>query len=44
MGIKLAWTGLALGIVAAVFSLGMAFVIAGAIVLVVGVVLMWLDK
>ncbi len=44
MGVKLNWTGLALVVVSEVFGFGHPFTIAGAILLVVGVVLMWLDK
>lgn len=44
MGVKLNWTGLALMLVSPVFGLPQAFAIAGAIVLGLGVILMWLDK
>jgi len=44
VGTKLSWTGLALMLVAPVFELGKVFVIAGAIILVIGVILQWLDK
>ena len=44
MGIKLSWTGLALVIVSEILGFGNSFQIAGAIVLLIGVVLMWLDK
>ena len=44
MGTKLSWTGLALMLVSPAFGLGEAFVVAGAVVLVIGVILQWLDK
>jgi hypothetical protein len=44
MGTKLSWTGLALMLVAPAFGLGEVFVLAGAIVLVIGVILQWLDR
>ncbi len=44
MGVKLSWTGLALMLVSPVFGLPIPFVIAGAVILVIGVVLQWLDK
>jgi membrane-bound ClpP family serine protease len=44
MGSNLAWTGLALMLVSPVLSLNNAFVIAGAIILVIGVVIMWLGR
>ncbi len=44
MGTKLSWTGLALLISAPVFGLNNGFAVAGAIVLVIGVILQWLDK
>jgi len=44
MGTKLSWTGLALILVSPIFGLMSAFVVAGAVVLVIGVVLQWLDK
>lgn len=44
IGQKLSWTGLALILVSPVFGLGSVFVVAGAIILVIGVVLTWLDK
>lgn len=44
MGVKLEWTGLTLMLVSQVFGLGKPFVIAGAIILIVGCVLMWLDR
>jgi hypothetical protein len=44
MGIKLAWTGLAFTVVSGVLNWGNGFLVAGAIILVIGVVLMWLDK
>ncbi len=44
MGTKLSWTGLTLMLVSQVFGLGAPFVIAGAVVLILGVVLQWLDK
>lgn len=44
MGTKLSWTGLALILVSPIFGLGSVFIVAGAIILVIGVVLQWLDK
>lgn len=44
MGVKLNWSGLALILVSDLFHLGGSFALAGGILLVVGVVLMWLDK
>jgi NADH:ubiquinone oxidoreductase subunit 6 (subunit J) len=44
MGTKLAWSGLTILLVSPVFGLGKIFAIVGAVVLIVGVVLMWLDK
>lgn len=44
MGIKISWSGLALLLVAGTFGLGHSFEVAGAILLVIGVVLQWLDR
>jgi hypothetical protein len=44
MGIKLAWSGLALLLAFTTLNFGHAWVVAGAIVLVIGVILIWLDK
>lgn len=44
MGTKLSWTGLAMMLVFPAFGLSGAFVIAGAVVLSIGVVLQWLDR
>lgn len=44
MGGKLCWTGLAMMLVSPVFGLSEPFVVAGAIILVIGVILNWLDK
>lgn len=44
IGHKLSWTGLALMLVSPVFGLPGAFVIAGAVILTIGVILIWLDK
>lgn len=44
MGTKLSWTGLALTVIPSAFRLSAAFVVAGAVILVIGVVLQWLDK
>lgn len=44
MGVKLSWTGLALMLIAPAFGLGQVFVVAGAIVLSIGVILQWMDK
>ncbi len=44
MGVKLSWTGLAITTASYAFMLNNGFVIAGAVVLVIGVVLQWLDK
>jgi hypothetical protein len=40
----LCWTGLTLMLVSPVFGLGKPFVIAGAIVLMIGVILGWLGR
>ena len=44
MSIKLCWTGLALYLVSTALGLAPAFVLAGAVILAIGVVLLWLDK
>lgn len=44
IGIKLCWTGLAIILTFPTFGAGGVFNIIGAIVLVVGVILTWLDK
>lgn len=44
MGTKISWAGLAIMLVSPVFGLGSIFVLVGAIVLVIGVVLQFLDK
>ncbi len=44
MGTKLAWTGLTFVTVAGTLNWGNGFVVAGAILMVVGCVLLWLDK
>lgn len=44
MGTKLSWTGLALTVIPSAFRLSAAFAVAGAVILVIGVVLQWLDK
>lgn len=44
MGTKLSWTGLALMFIPPVLGLGQTMLVAGAIVLVIGVILQWLDK
>lgn len=44
MGIKLSWTGLALVLVSEAFGFSHAVEIAGAVILAIGVVLLWLDK
>lgn len=44
MGIKLSWTGLTLVLVSSVFGLTNTFVVAGAIILIIGIILIWLDK
>lgn len=44
MGTKLCWTGLAMMLCFPVFGLSGAFVIAGAVILIIGVILNWLDK
>jgi len=44
MGTKLAWTGLTFVIASELLGLKGGFVLAGAIIMAVGVVLIWLDK
>lgn len=44
MGTKLAWTGLALVTVSGILNWSSGLVLAGAIILVIGVVAIWLDK
>ncbi len=44
MSTKLCWTGLAFYTVSGALGLSSGFVLAGAIILAIGVVLMWLDK
>ncbi len=44
MGVKLSWTGLGMMLVFPVFGLSGAFVIAGAVVLTIGIVLQWLNQ
>lgn len=44
VGNKLTWVGLTLVLVSPVFGIGAGFAIAGAIILVIGVVLLCLDK
>lgn len=44
MSIKLLWTGLSLVIVSEILGWGHPFTITGAIVLVIGCVLLWLKK
>lgn len=44
MGTKLSWTGLSLILVSPIFGLAQEFVVAGAVILVIGVFLQWLDK
>jgi hypothetical protein len=41
---KIIWTGLGLMLIAPEFSLGKVFVLAGAIILLIGIILNWLDK
>lgn len=44
IGLKLAWTGLTLVVITPVFGLTNIFAMAGAVVMIVGVILFWLDK
>jgi len=45
MGTKLAWSGLTILLAAPIFSVGTKLImIIGAVVMVIGVILMWLDK
>ena len=44
MGIKLLWSGLTFVTVSGVLNWGHEFVLVGAIIMVIGAVLMWLDK
>ena len=44
MSIKLCWSGLTLILVSSLLGLSQPFAVAGAIILVIGVVLLWLDK
>lgn len=41
---KISWSGLCLMLVAPVFSLPNIFVLVGAIIMAVGVILMWINK
>ena len=44
MGTRVAWTGLALMLVTPEFNINGIFVFVGAVILTVGVVMMWLNK
>jgi hypothetical protein len=44
MGTNLAWTGLTLLLVSPLLGLASYFALAGGIILIIGVVLMWLGK
>ena len=44
MSSKIIWTGLALILIPPIFGAVEAFVMAGAVVMGLGIVLMWLDK
>lgn len=44
MGSKLLWTGLTLVMVTGILDWGKEFVLVGAVIMVIGCVLMWLDK
>lgn len=44
MGIKLSWSGLAIMEASYAFMLNNGFVIAGALILILGVILQWMDK
>jgi hypothetical protein len=44
MGNATCWTGLSLMLISPVFGFGKPFVIAGAIILVIGTILNWLNK
>ena len=47
MGTKLSWTGLALVLVSPILGKGnleLGLVVAGAIILTIGIILQWLDK
>ncbi len=44
MGTKLTWTGLTFVTVSGVLNWGHEFVLVGAIIMVIGCVLIWLDK
>lgn len=44
MGIKLLWTGLTIGIAGLALPIVPAAPIVGAVIMLIGLVLMWLDK
>jgi hypothetical protein len=44
MGIKLNWTGLAMMTTLSIFGWNGTFTVAGAIIFIIGVILMWMDK